>query len=513
VRRFLALFPLALLAAGCFGGGGESTLTLGIASEPTSLDGALAPDAESRRVIAQLFEGLVALEQGTTKITPKLAATWSADRSGRVWTFRLREGVRFQDGTPLTGAAVCANFERWHRLTGAQRDLSASYYWQRVFGGFSGQRSLYGKCTWRELSVDLHLTRPSAAFLSALPLPAFSIASPRSLLLHDPVGTGPFRVQSWTRGDRLVLVRNDDYWGERPKLAKLVFRVIPADDDRLAALERGEIDGTDVVGRDVPEVLRELDLQLLERPPNNVGYLTINGARAPMDKPLVRKAVALGLDRRRLAGTIQPHGSAVVASLFQPAQVFGTPNAVAAYPYRPAESRRLLRLAGLTPPVPIELWYPSSVSRPYLPDPAGAFAILAAGLEKAGFKVTARTAPWNGDYLVRVDKGDAGHLNLVGWTGDFADPDDFLGTLFSRPTRQFGFSDAKLFALLERAEREPVRTQRALLYRQANERVLDLVPAVPLLHTPEFVALRSNVQGYVASSFGPEVYSGVSLRG
>jgi peptide/nickel transport system substrate-binding protein len=502
-----------LLAAGCFGGGGKSTLTLGISSEPTSLDGALAPDVESRRVVAQLFEGLVALQPGTTKLVPKLAATWSPDSTGRVWTFRLREGVRFQDGTPLTGAAVCANFDRWHGFTGADRDLSASYYWQRVFGGFGGQPGLYEKCSWQGLSVSLRLTRPNAAFLSALPLPAFSIASPRSLRLHDPVGTGPFRLESWARGDRLVLVRNDDYWGDRPRLAKVVFRVIPAEADRLAALERGEIDVTDIAGGDVPEVVRELDLQLLERPPYNVGYLTINEARPPMDNPLVRKAVAFGLDRRRLAGTIQPHGSAVVASTFQPAQVFGTPHTIATYPFEPAESRKLLREAGMTLPVPIELWYPTSVSRAYLPDPAGAFSILAGGLEQAGFKVTARSAPWSGGYLVRVDKGEAGHLNLVGWTGDFADPDDFLGTLFSRPTPQFGFSDPTLFSLLQRAEREPTLKQRTLLYRQANERVLELLPAVPLVHTPEFLALRSDVHGYVASSFGPELLNGVSISG
>ena len=114
----------------------------------------------------------------------------------------------------------------------------------------------------------------------------------------------------------------------------------------------------------------------------------------------------------------------------------------------------------------IELWYPTNVARPYLPDPSGAFSILAAGLERSGFKVIAHTAPWDGSYLVRVDQGRAGHLNLVGWTGDFGDPNDFLGTFFSRPTRQFGFSDPKLFSLLARAQREPSRTKRAELYRR-----------------------------------------------
>ncbi len=218
-----------------------------------------------------------------------------------------------------------------------------------------------------------------------------------------------------------------------------------------------------------------------------------------MDRLLVRQAVAYGLDRKRLAASFQPPGSAVVAAQFQPPGVFGYSTTAAQYAYRPAEARRLLRLAGLKLPVPVELWYPTGVSRPYLPDPAGAFSILASGLERAGFRVIARTASWDNGYLVRVDQGRAGQLNLVGWTGDFGDPNDFLGTFFSQPTPQFGFSDPALFSLLARAERDPVRAERAALYRQANDRVLELLPGVPLVYTGELVALRRAVQGYVTS--------------
>ena len=517
MRRLLVLLPLALLAAGCFGGGGGgggSTFTFGVAAEPASLDGALAPDVESRRVIAQVFEGLVALEPGTTNLAPALATTWGADKTARIWTFQLRPGVQFQDGTPLNAAAVCANFERWHSFKGADRDLDASYYWQRVFGGFSGQPSLYGTCVSRGLAVELHLTRPSSSFLSALPLPAFSIASPESLRLREPVGTGPFRVKSWTHGESLVLERNDDYWGEAATLEQIVFRFIASDIDRLHALEKGEIDGYDLVAaQDITAIEKDSALKLLERPPFNVGYVTINQAKPPTDKLLVRQAIAFGLDRQRLVDSFQPTGSAAVATLFQPPSVFGSSTTAAQYSYRPEESRRLLRLAGLTLPVSIELWYPSDVSRPYLPDPAGAFSILASGLERAGFKVIARTAPWDKGYLVRVDQGRAGQLNLVGWTGDFGDPNDFLGTFFSRSTHQFGFDDPELFSLLARAGREPARAKRAELYRRANELVMQLLPGVPLVHTEEALALRADVQGYITSPFGPELYAGISRSG
>lgn len=515
MKKSLLLAAFALLAGGCFGGGGGgSTFTFGVAAEPTSLDGALSPDLESRRVIAQAFEGLVAYAPGTTDLVPSLARAWHADRSGRVWTFLLRGGVTFQDGTPLDAQAVCANFDRWYRFTGENRALDRSYYWQRVFGGFKGQSSLYRDCVVDDPhTVRIELTRPDAAFLSALPLPAFSIASPQSIDLGEPVGTGPFRVESWARGERLVLVRNDGYWGAKPALQRVVFLVLPTDGARLGALERGEIDGYDLVApQDVAEIEKRPELRVLERPPYDVGYLAINQARAPLDKLLVRKAVASGLDRRRLADSIQPRGSATVANLFQPPQVFGYSTSAARYAYDPRESRRLLRLAGLTPPVPVELWYPTEVSRPYLPEPATAASILARGLRKAGFAVKTHGVPWP-RYLVAVERGRAGNLDLVGWTGDFGDPNDFLGTFFSRATNQFGFSDPALFRLLARARQGPSRARRAALYRQANDRVMDFLPGVPLVNTQEFVALRADVAGYVTSPFGPELYAGLVLQG
>jgi peptide/nickel transport system substrate-binding protein len=124
--------------------------------------------------------------------------------------------------------------------------------------------------------------------------------------------------------------------------------------------------------------------------------------------------------------------------------------------------------------------------------------------------VVGHTAPWTRGYLAAVEKGKAGQLNLVGWTGDFGDPNDFLGTFFARPTRQFGFSDPALFTLLAKGRREPVRTKRAAIYRRANERVMEILPGVPLVHTGEFVALRADVQGYVTNAFGPEPYAVLS---
>jgi len=112
------------------------TLVFGAAAEPTSLDGAVVSDGESLRVIDQITEGLVGLAPGSTNLVPKLARSWKATNNGRTWTFRLRTGVRFHDGTPFNARAVCANFDRWYNFTGPFASDSPSYSYFTVFGGY-----------------------------------------------------------------------------------------------------------------------------------------------------------------------------------------------------------------------------------------------------------------------------------------------------------------------------------------------------------------------------------------
>ena len=160
---------------------------------------------------------------------------------------------------------------------------------------------------------------------------------------------------------------------------------------------------------------------MLDRPAFNVAYVTINQKVKPFDNPLVRQAVAHGLDR---AGVIKAFyaGRGEVAHEFMPPQVLGYAKNVKKYAYNPNRAKQLLQQAGLTLPVEVEFWYPTDVSRPYMPDPAKNFQAFAASLNKSGFKVVPKSAPWRPDYVGRVQAGTAGALNLIGWTGDFGDP-------------------------------------------------------------------------------------------
>jgi peptide/nickel transport system substrate-binding protein len=536
----LALAGLALLVAtAALASSNRSTasdtLVFATESEPTFLDPAIVSDGPSLRVADQLFEGLVGVAPGSTKIVPALARSWKGSNGGKTWTFNLRTGVRFHDGTPFNAAAVCFNFNRWYNFPPSFQPDSVAYYYYTVFGGYAKpgkdipgpKDALYRSCRATNPSTaQINLTRPSAAFIAALSLPSLSIQSPTALKRYKsdagtvssegvlrpsgtyatqhPTGTGPFKFESWKIGDRLVITRNDAYWGPKAKLRRVIFKAIPENAARLQALQNGEIDGYNLVEpQDVPTIKGNRNLKLLDRPAFNVGYVTINRAQPPMDKLLVRQAVAYGLDREAVVNAFYG-GRGQVATQFMPPQVVGWAKDVKKYSYNPERAKQLLQQAGLTLPVEIEFWYPTDISRGYMPDPQRNFQAFSASLEKSGFKVVAKSAPWRPDYVARVQAGTAGHLNLIGWTGDYGDPDNFVGTFFRTEQGQWGPINPKIHQLLNQALRVTNADVRAGLYQQANRLIMTDLPGVPYVHTKPALAFKKNVVGYVPSPIETE---------
>src|SRR5919109_815784 len=469
VRAGAALAVLGLFAVATAAGSADKaaadTFVFGASSDPVVLDPALISDGESFRVTTQIYETLVAQKPGTTTLVPGLATSWKSSGGGKTWTFQLRHGVKFQDGTPFNAAAVCANFNRQYNFRGPFQDASATYYWQTVFYGFKHNESkdlspsLYRSCTTRgKYTAIIHLRRPNAAFLPALVISSFAIQSPRAMKKYGankgelrngtfyptgtyafshPTGTGPFKFKQWVVGQKVELVRNNRYWGKKPKIGRVIIQPISNNTARVQALQKGDINGADLIQpQDVPTIKKSNNLKLLNRPSFNVAYVTINSSHAPFNKLAVRQAVAYGLDRASVVKSFYA-GRAIVANEFMPPNLFGWSSKVPKYPYSPSKAKQLLQKAGLKLPVSVEFWYPTNVSRPYMPNPKLNFEAFSASLEKSGFKVTAKSAPWRPDYVKHVNDGTAGDLSLIGWTGDFGDPDNFVGTFFQTYSPQF----------------------------------------------------------------------------
>jgi peptide/nickel transport system substrate-binding protein len=545
----LALGTLALVLAGTAASGlfrpariSVDTLLYAGASDPTYLDPTLVSDGESFRVTAQIFESLVSLKPGSTVIKPGLASKYGS-KNGKDWTFTLRKGVKFHDGTAFNAAAVCYNFNRQYNYSGAFQDASATYYWQTVFGGFHNNNagstlgaSLYKGCTARgKYTAIIHLNKRSSSFLPALVISSFAIQSPTAIKKYGgndgelrngvfkptgtyafshPTGTGPFQFESWKIGESVVLKRFNGYWGKKSKLARIIIRPIANNTARVQALQTGEIYGADLIQpQDVPTIKNNSNLKLVNRPSFNVAYVGFHqGPGSPMNDLKVREAAAYGLDRAGVVGSFYA-GRAQVAIEFQPPTLFGWTNKVPKYPFNPTKARTLLNSSTCHVPCKVEFWYPTGVSRPYMPDPKRNFEAFAASLEKAGFQVTPKSAPWRPDYVAKVNEGSAGDINMIGWTGDFGDPDNFLGTFFKAYRPSFGFRNAAIFSILQKAAAEPNFATRVKLYKQANVMIMKYLPAVPYAHSQPALGFQKRVTGYVASPVGTDPFASVAVGG
>jgi peptide/nickel transport system substrate-binding protein len=326
---------------------------------------------------------------------------------------------------------------------------------------------------------------------------------------QHPIGTGPYMLKSWTVGDKLVLVANPTYWGPKPKIQQIIFKPISDNAARLQALQTKEIQGYDLVDpADISTIQSSGSLKTLNRPAFNVGYVGINQKFKPFDNPLVRQALAYALDRASVVKGFYA-GRGQVANQFLPPLVTGfATKGVPSYSYNPAKAKALLTQAGVKLPLAVDFWYPTNVSRPYMPDPQKNAEAFGASLENSGFKVTFHSAPWRPDYLGAVQSGKA-ELFLLGWTGDFGDPANFLNVHFGAYTDQFGFTNQSLFNLLQQADRETNLAKRAELYQKASIQVMTYLPVIPYVHSMPALAFQKNVLGYTPSPVSLEPFSTV----
>jgi peptide/nickel transport system substrate-binding protein len=518
------------------GGDTNGTFTFGAAGAPKLFDPFYATDGETFRVSRQIFDTLVGIKPGTADLAPGLATSWEPSSDGLSWTFTLRDGVKFTDGTPFNADAVCKNFERMFDQNPAGQ--VAAEYWQSNFVGFKDGKdpSLYKGCEAKDPThAVIQVTRVTSKFPAVLALTSFSMQSPTAMDkgkandvkaqgegfvypdygMKDPVGTGAFKLQKYDEANKTVtLVRNDDYWGEKAKVKTLVFKIIPDESTRRQELQAGSIDGYDLPNPVDWKGLKDAGNQLLVRPAFNILYLAFDPDANPKLKDLrVRQAIAYSLNRDQLVKTQLPEG-AKTAIEFMPDTVSGYNTDVMKYDYNPDKAKQLLKEAGAEG-MTLNFWYPTEVTRPYMPAPQKIHDALKNDMEAVGIKVTTTAKPWNGGYLDAVDAGTP-QAWLLGWTGDYNAADNFIGTFFMDPKNNFhthsypwgkALSDALIKAdgIVDEGERDAA-------YKQINADIMSkYLPGVPISHSPPAIVVSKNVKGLVASPLTAEEFNTVSV--
>ena len=523
----------------------KDTFIFGRGADSVQLDPSLVTDGESFRVTGQVLDSLYSFELGTTNPVPSLAEC-TANEDASVWACKLREGVKFHDGTDFNADAVIFNFERWRFTTHPYHFASQVFeYYEAMWGGFDDASIITEVKKIDDLNIEFVLSSPMAPFLANLAMDMFAISSPAAIEAAGEaygtptggcVGTGPYKFVSWQEGTEIVLVANEDYWGEPAKIKNVIIRVIPDDSARFLALQAGDIDALEqAVVEDLATAEADTSLQILTRPALNTSYLAFNFKILEFQDPKVREAVAHAIDREGLISNFfGKYGS--VATNFLPPLLLGHNADIQDWTYDPELSKSLLADAGFPnglsevtvaedvtdadgnvlytagQKIPLRLYY-MPVTRFYFPAAKEVGEGMAANLNSAGFNVELYLEGDWPTYLGGRRNGTLMGLYLLGWGGDNGDPDNFLGYFYSTGAepimREGWYQNADLAAILQEAVTLPDPEARAALYRQAEQMLHDDVARVWLGHNNTPLILSAAVQGYVPQPVGAENFEHV----
>ena len=458
--------------------GGE--LIIGNNADAKVLDPHLSTDLYSARVYDQIFETLVDIDFDGNYV-PVLATDWEIEEDGKVWTFTLREGVKFHDGEEMTSEDVKFSLERL-------KDPETNSPHRPDFVGIETVE------TPDPYTVRVTLAEPSGVFISGLLngaiVPKHVVEQAGEQFNTSPVGTGPFKFVEWVPDDRIVVEAFEDYWGGRPKLDRLVFRPIPETSTRLVELETGGIHLTgEVPGQELERLESTEGITVDSVIGTNYRILAMNTSRPPFDDPLVRQAIAHVINKQQLIDTVYP-GVAVKAEGPIPPTSWAYDENFKGRDFDLERAKELMAQSS----------YPDGFETTLMVSEGEIgqrdAVVLQSMLQAINIKVNIETVEW-GTFLDRMTARNYDMLR-VGWTTT-PEPDSLLYNVFHSTSEQFNFTaynNPEVDRLLDEGRRETDMEQRAEIYRQIQQIVVEEAPMVFLYHERRIVAYDDGVTGF-----------------
>ena len=488
-----AWLPMHTIASG-------GTLIFGRGGDSIGLDPGHEMDGESFKVCDNIYDTLVQYKTENTELEPGLAEAWESSEDGLTWTFHLRRGVTFHDGTPFNAEAVRFSLNRQHEPTHPYHNVGGAYgYWIET-----GLAELVDKISAPdEFTVEIRIKKPYAPFIYTMAMTAFAIVSPTAAqkwgddFTNHPVGTGPFKFVRWDRNDKIVLAANETYWNGRPRLDRLIFRAIPDNAVRFIKLQNGSLHAIQFPNPDDLAQIRDDDsLELIAKPGMSVGYLAMNMDKPPFGNHKVRLAINHAINKSAIIEHLY-QGTGIPAKNPIPPTLWGYDDTIEDYDYNPEKAKQLLVEAGYPDGFETTLWA-LPVPRPYIPDGRALAEVLQSDLRRIGITAKIVTFDW-GTYLEKTKHGEH-DMALLGWFADFGDPDNFLYYLLSKTAAQkpagniaFYRSD-EMQAVLDKARATTNREERVALYQQAQAIFHRDVPWVPIAHAQQILVINKKVK-------------------
>ncbi len=475
-----------------------------------------------------IFNRLVEFEIGGTRLVPGLAERWNVSGDGLVYTFHLRQGVAFHSTDyfkptrTFNADDVIFTLDRMINKENAfQKAVPASFEYASDMGLDTNIAKLEKPDA---MTVKITLKTVDAAFLANMAMDFASIHSAEYAdkllkagtgveLNTKPIGTGPFVFRRYEKDAQIRYAAFDGYWAGRAKIDNLIFAITVDSAVRAQKLRAGECHVSSYPKpAEVEALKKEPKVKLLSQNGLNIGYLSLNVARKPFDKPEVRQAINMAINKKSLVAAVYQGAGAVAVNPIPPT-MWSYNKSVKDYEYDPEKAKALLAKAGLPNGFETKLWA-LPVQRPYNPNGAQSAELVQADLAKIGIKTTIVKYEW-AEYLKRAKAGES-DIGMFGWTGDNGDPDNFLATLLSCAavggSNYSQWCDKEYDDLVRRAKQTNDTAERTKLYERAQEVFKREAPWVPIAHSVVYQPMLQQVQGFKMSPFGTTQFYGVSLK-
>jgi oligopeptide transport system substrate-binding protein len=475
--------------------------------EPRDLDPAFSTDIYSVTVIQQVFDGLVQLDR-SLNVVPALAADWRVSSDGLIYTFTLRRNVKFHNGDPVTAEDFVYSFTRI--LDPAQR-ASARSYFEKISGAEAYARGkvkgIGGLKALDPYTLQVALKEPFAPFLSVLAMKSSKVICRREVerwgkdVGYHPVGTGPFRFESWS-GNQIVLRANADYFEGPPYLDKVVFTIYPgAQNERIASdFHAGMLEETPVYGTITEELSAKQRYTLVRKPSLSLLFYGMNCRNEALKDPLVRQAIGYAINKPRIVREVYKDRFVLATTVLPPGMPGYTPEN-ALYDYSPEKARELLAKAEHKHPgrrlaLTLLSASQSSVAQQEL-------AMVAEDLAAVGIDLQVQYEPDWPTFEARLSD-ERLQMYRYAWFADIPDPDNFLNILCGSGSRYnfMKYSNPQVDHLLSQALVETEVLKRANLYREAERIILADAPLFPLMYLTFESAFQPYVKGLEISSLG-----------
>lgn len=463
---------------------------------PTGFDPAIANDYDSSNIVTNIYEGLLKFDNNSTKLVGALAESYTVSKDGLTYTFKLRHGVKFHDGTDFNAEAVKFNFDRQMPENRTPNMAYAPVIFD-VVKSIDVIDDYTISITLKEVSKPF--TRNLAMVFGA------PIASPKALkennnnIMDKPVGTGPYKLFHWDRGASTVLLTTfDDYWGKKPPVKGYIYKVIQDNAARVVALNNGEVDIINGIDATTIPAIKEGGNLIYEAQGNNINFMVFNCREGyPTRDVEVRRAIAQAIDVPKLVKSLYKE-FATPAHSFLPSLLEGYSDDTKGVAYNLEKAKNVLARKGIKE-LKIITYYGA---RPY--NSVGG-QVLAESIQdylsRAGINATIKVYDW-ATYRTKLLTEDW-DLAFMGRIGINADPDNMLNIFASTdPVNNTGMWNSPRFnELISTGLKAPTK-ERASIYQRADQLLVSEMVVLPISHAKTLLGYRKNIDGYLQHPLG-----------